>query len=306
MHNMVEEGIMEHAAFRKTLSEIGFAEVWITPPMDMLWDTSTGVNEALFTALSDLADVSGYGNIRIQLKNFRPGYTAYKEILRGGFPSLCRQALASVATICLNQAARQYGDAVIAGISIVQRVMMFAGSALIGLGQGFQPVCGFNYGAGLYHRVKNAFWFCVKLSFGGLFALAVLGFYFAPDIIALFRRDDPEVIRVGALSLRLQCVMFPLMSWVVLNNMLLQTIGKAFRASLLALARQGLFLLPTLFILEPLLGVLGIQMSQPLSDLATFILSLPIGIGVLREMNKPEGAKPYEPNEFSEVIDDMQ
>jgi putative MATE family efflux protein len=227
------------------------------------------------------------GNIRIDFKTFSPAFYYLKEIVRGGFPSLCRQGFGSVATICINHAAGGFGDEAIAAMSIVQRVIMFANSALIGFGQGFQPVCGFNYGAKLYGRVKRAFWFCVKYSFVVMLLMSVFGYVFASDIIAIFRNDDPEVIRIGALALRLQCVPFSLMGWVVLNNMMMQTIGKAGRATILALARQGLFLLPLLFVLTWFFGLFGIQVSQAVSDLATFFLSIPLSLSVLREMNEP-------------------
>jgi putative MATE family efflux protein len=234
------------------------------------------------------------GNISIHIKNFSPRLSAYKEILRGGLPSLFRQGFASVAFICINQVSGGYGDAVIAGISIVQRVFLFASSALIGFGQGFQPVCGFNYGARRYDRVERAFWFCVKTSSIVLLALGAVGYVFAPQIIELFR-DDAEVIRVGTVALRLQCLTFPLMGWVLLNNMMMQTIGKAFKASLLALTRQGVFLVAFLFILTPPLGVLGIQLSQPGSDIGAFLLSIPLSISVLRELKSGARAPAKEP-----------
>jgi putative MATE family efflux protein len=231
------------------------------------------------------------GNIRIDLRSFSPRFSVFKEIVRGGFPSLCRQGFASIGAICINHMAGDFGDAAIAGISIVQRVTLFANSALIGFGQGFQPVCGFNYGAGLYGRVKRAFWFCVRTSFVVLLLFAVVGFVFAPQIVEIFR-DDPDVIRIGALALRLQCLTFSLMGWVVLNNMMMQTIGMAGKASVLALARQGIFLLPCLFILTPWLGLLGVQMSQPLSDAFTLVLSIPLGISVLRELDAAKKTAP--------------
>jgi putative MATE family efflux protein len=237
------------------------------------------------------------GNIRIDLRFFSPRFALYREIMRGGFPSFCRQGLSSVATICINQVAGGFGDAAIAAMSIVQRVTMFANSALLGFGQGFQPVCGFNYGARLYGRVRKALWFCVKTSFVVLLAIAIGGFLFAPQIVELFR-DDSAVIRIGTLALRLRCISFPLMGWVILNNMMMQTIGKAGKATILALAWQGLFLLPCIFVLTPLLGILGVQMSQPVSDLATFALSVPLGAGVLREMkmNETRGLPPSTPS----------
>jgi putative MATE family efflux protein len=224
------------------------------------------------------------GNIPIRPANFSPSPGTYREILRGGLPSLFRQGLGSVAAIAINHFAGAYGDAAIAAISIVNRVTLFAGSALIGLGQGFQPVCGFNYGAGLYGRVKKAFWFCVKLSSFALLIIAAVVFALAPQVIALFRRDDAEVIRIGAQALRFQCVSFPFTGWVILCNMMLQTIGKPLGASLLAMSRQGLFLIPLLFILAPLQGLLGIQLCQPASDVAAFFFAIPIAARALRAM----------------------
>jgi putative MATE family efflux protein len=221
--------------------------------------------------------------INIRLRNFRPTPVRYAAIARGGMPSLFRQGLMSLSAIVLNHAAGAYGDAVIAAISIVTRVVMMINSIVLGLGQGFQPVCGFNYGARRYDRVKKAFWFCVRLTVTLLCVLALGSFIFAPSIIALFRRDDPEVIRVGALALRFQSCIIPLGGWIVLCNMMLQTMGKAFPASLLAFARQGLFLIPLLLILVPTLGVLGIQLCTPIADLFTFILALPLGIRTLQK-----------------------
>jgi Na+-driven multidrug efflux pump len=225
------------------------------------------------------------GNIAVSLRKFSPRFELYREIFRGGLPALLRQSFASVATICLNHVAGNFGDAAIAAISIVQRVTLIANSALLGFGQGFQPVCGFNYGARRYDRVKRAFWFCVKVAFSVMLAVGALGWFFAPEIITVFR-DDPKVIEIGTLALRLQCLTYPLMGWVILNNMMLQTIGKAIQASVLAMARQGLFLLPPLFLLTPVLGVLSVQMSQPLADAGSFLLALWLGIGVLRGMKE--------------------
>jgi putative MATE family efflux protein len=253
---------------------------------------ATMISQTVSCALLLTVSCAGRNNVRIRLRNFSPGPRVYGDIVRGGVPSLLRQGLLSLATIFLNHAAGDYGDAVIAAVSIVNRIVLIAGAALLGLGQGFQPVCGFNYGAKRYDRVKKAFWFCLRLSAVILILLSAAGFIFAPGIIALFRRDDPEVVRIGAFALRLQCFTFPLAGWIILNNMMLQTIGKAIPASILAFARQGLFLIPLLFILNASLGVLGIQLCTPLADLCTFVLALPLGIRTLREMNlpRPEGS----------------
>lgn len=228
------------------------------------------------------------GNIAISLKNFSPSWARYKEIARGGTPSLFRQGLGSVATICLNFAAGIYGDAAIAGMSIVTRVLQFANSAIIGLGQGFQPVCGFNYGAKLYGRVRKAFWFTVCLAFCVLLIGSIVGIAFAPQIIAIFRKEDLEVIKIGALSLRLQCIFLPLSAFVVGSNMMLQTIGKPVKASISAAARTGLFFVPAILILPQFFGLLGVQMSQAVADLCSFVLCVPLAGTTLLEMKRLE------------------
>ncbi|MDR0616856.1 MAG: MATE family efflux transporter [Synergistaceae bacterium] len=231
-----------------------------------------------------LAGCGRHGNIHVKTADFSPSLALFIEIARGGMPSLFRQSLSSVATICTNRLAGNYGDAAIAAISIVTRVVMFANSAILGLGQGFQPVCGFNYGAKLYGRVQEAFWFCVKSAALGLMALSVLAWIFAPAIVAIFRADDADVIRIGSLSMRLQFSTSAMMGWVVMNNMLFQTTGKYLSANIMAIGRQGMFLLPLLFALSRAFGLFGIQISQPLADIVTFAISIPLHIRFTREI----------------------
>lgn len=232
------------------------------------------------------------GNIRISFRDFKPSLELYIEIFKGGIPSLCRQGLASVAQICLNHSAGIFGgdlsDAAIAALSIVGRISMFANSALIGFGQGFQPVCGMNYGAKQYSRVREAFRFCVKYAAVFLVVVSAAGLIFAKPLVALFREEDADVIRIGTLALRLQCLVFPFNAWIVMCNMMLQSIGKAAKASIVAAARQGIFFIPLIWILPMFFGLLGVQMCQTWSDACAFLLSLPLGISVLREMKRNE------------------
>ena len=225
------------------------------------------------------------GNLRIRLKSFTPNGHYLKSIVNGGMPSLCRQGLNSVGTICLNLGAGIYGDAAIAAMSIVSRIVMFANSCVIGFGQGFQPVCGFCYGAKKYERVKQAFWFCVKSATIFLCCAAVLAFAFAPQLVAVFRKGDADVAAIGTVALRAQCLTFPLSAWIVLCNMMMQTIGKSVRASFLAMARQGLFFVPAVLILPRVLGLFGLQISQAVADVITFCASIPLQLSVFREMD---------------------
>ena len=237
-----------------------------------------------------LAGCARGGNLHIHIARVQRGPAYYVQIVRGGLPSLARQGRASVAAICLNRAAGPYGDAAIAAMGVVQRVMMFGGSAMIGFGQGFQPVCGFNYGAKLYHRVKQGFWFCVKASFGFLLAVSALGFAFAPRLVALFR-DDRSVIEIGAMALRFQCATLCLSSWIVMSNMMLQTIGKTAGATLIAMSRQGIFFIPLVYVLSRSLGLLGVEMTQSAADGLTLLCTVPIQLRALREMDALESAQ---------------
>jgi Na+-driven multidrug efflux pump len=229
------------------------------------------------------------GNIPIKFSLFSPSLSRYIEMSKGGIPALLRQGLMSVATIVINHCAKPYGDAAIAAISIVQRLCMFANSAILGFGQGFQPMCGFNYGAKLYSRVRKAFWFCVRICCSILLVICLMLIIFAPHIIALFRKDDLDVIALGARGLRLNCISLPLMAGVIMCNMLTQTMGKALEASAIATTRQGLFLIPCIFILRPFFGLLGIQLAAPLADLMSLFVVIPILIRILRLLSVPDG-----------------
>ncbi|MFA9464229.1 MAG: MATE family efflux transporter [Velocimicrobium sp.] len=226
--------------------------------------------------------------VKIRWSAFSPTWKSYKEIIAGGLPSLLRQGLASVAAIYLNQAAGLYGDSAIAAFSIVNRSMMIAASALIGFGQGFQPVCGFNYGAGLYERVRKSFWFSVWVATAVLFALSILGFLFAKPIVRVFRADDAKVIEIGARALTYQSIVFTLQGWVIIVNMFLQTTRKTIRASITAMSRQGIVFIPVLLITSHIFGLNGICLTQPISDVLTFLLSIPLGLSGLREMKEEE------------------
>ena len=225
------------------------------------------------------------GNVHIDLRKFSPSIQRYKIIINGGSPSLCRQGLSSVSTACMNLIAIPYGDAAIAAMSIVMRITNFAASIMTGFGQGFQPVCGFNYGARKFRRVQKGFWFCVRLSTVFLLGMSVLGWFGASGLVALFQREDQEVIAFGTRALRFQCISFPLLGWITMCNMMMQTIGKGVRASIMAMSRQGLFFIPLVIVLSSRIGFLGVQMSQPISDVLSFLVAIILQASVLREMN---------------------
>lgn len=206
-----------------------------------------------------------------------------KEIIAGGTPSISRQGLASVSTIALNSVAGNYGDAAIAAMSIVTRISMFIFSVIVGLGQGFQPMCGFCYGAKLYDRVKEGFWFGTKI--GTLFLLfwSVVLIIFSGEVVSLFR-DDPEVIAIGIPALRYQMIIFPACSFMMMANMMMQTCRKTIRANILAASRQGLFFIPLIFVLPYFYGLFGVEICQAVSDIISLIVTIPIVWSAFKEM----------------------
>ena len=223
-------------------------------------------------------------NIHLHLKNVR--FTPYYllAIVNGGSPSLMRQGLSALATLLLNTTAGTIGgDAAIAGMSIVTRVMGLVSSALIGFAQGYQPVCSFNYGAKLTDRVKEGYYFCIQVGTVFLTLAGTLCYAFAPSIIGFFR-EDPAVIEIGAAALRWQAIAFPLLATSMLSNMMLQAIGKGKKATLTASARSGLFFIPLILTLPRLLGIFGVEVSQAIADVFAFLLSIPMAQSELRKM----------------------
>lgn len=204
------------------------------------------------------------------------------SIIRVGFPSLIRQMLNSVVTITLNHCSMPYGDAAIAAMAIVGRIGMFISSAMIGLGQGFQPVSAYNFGARKFARLRKSFFFTVRLGVVVLGMLAVVGFMFPGKIVGLFR-DDPAVIAIGARALRFQCIAVVTQPFTVTSNMMFQSIGRSKEASFLALLRSGLYYIPLLIVLPLFIGLTGIQSAQMFADILTMLTSIPFVVKFMRE-----------------------
>ena len=224
-------------------------------------------------------------NIHLNIRNVRLNGHFIVQIINGGIPALFRQGLAAVATVLLNRAAGVYGHAAIAGMSVTTRVTMFVSSALIGFGQGYQPVCSFNYGAEKKERVREGYFFCVRYGTIFLTVMAVFCFIFSPQIIAFFR-NDPEVIAVGKVALRWQAAALPLLACIVITNMMLQSIGKGVKASITASARSGIFFIPLILILPRIFGLLGVEMTQAVADILSVSVSIPLAAMELRKMKQ--------------------
>lgn len=234
--------------------------------------------------------------LRLQLSNVSRNLETYRKIIQVGFPSFARQGLASIATAILNAQAAAYGDAAVAAMSIVGRMFQLVYSVIIGLGQGFQPVAGHNYGAKKYSRVREAIAFSIKVGTGILAILALLLYLAAPQVMSAFRANDAEVIAIGSFAIRVQCMSMLVMPFYTITSMTFQVLGKSAKATVLSSARQGIFFLPLIIMLPRIFGLKGVQCAQPLADLGSFILSLFLMLPLLKDlkMQSLQGGKIHE------------
>lgn len=209
------------------------------------------------------------------------------DIVVTGLPSLARQGLNSVSVMVLNGAAKPIGDAAIAAMGYVARTSHFIFSAGLGIGQGFQPVSAFNYGAKKYSRVKKGTLF--TWGFGTLLlgSLAAVCFIFAPEIISLFRKEA-EVIEIGGMALRFYCVSLFFFATSVVATMLFQSIGRSGAALLLSCLQSGGIFIPVCYLLTHFFGVTGLALSQPIAYTATSLVSLPMMVKFLKGLPEDE------------------
>ena len=222
---------------------------------------------------------------RLSVKMISKSFGDLFDICATGFPSLVRQGLTSVSTMLLNNCAEAYGDAAIAAMSIVNRICFFTFATSLGIGQGFQPVCAFNYGAKKYGRVRRAYIFTFVLGEIILGTVAIVGLFLADKLVILFR-NDPEVVKIGTLALSAQFIGQVFQPAAVCTNMMFQSVGKSGIATVLSMMRSGLFFIPILLILTATNGLLGIQLSQAISDILTTLSALPFAITFLKKLGK--------------------
>ena len=248
---------------------------------------ATVISEALSFVLL-IVQMNRVGITPLSLSYVRlPDGPMLREINNGGVPSFARQVMLGVATSLLNNAAAPFGDAAIAGIAVVQRITSVGNFFQIGFGQGFQPIVGYNLGAKRYDRIREAYFTAIKASFIAVAAIGVVTFIWAPQLIAIFR-DDPAVVDFATLTLRVESITLPFTGIAMATNFLLQTSGKMWRATFLGACRLGLVLGPVVLILPPLLGMLGVQLAQPVTDIITTLIALPMAASILGELRQLE------------------
>ncbi|WP_210119372.1 MATE family efflux transporter [Treponema parvum] len=225
-------------------------------------------------------------SVSISVKYFSLSKEKIFAMFQGGTPSLARNILASVSMIVLNRAVSVYGDEALAAMSIVQRFSFMMLAVVLGLGQGFQPVCGFNYGASLYSRVRQAFLFCVGVGTAFYGVVLITGFTAADLIVGVFCNNDPGVLQLGVKIMHIYWSTCLLIPFVVISSMLLENINHYKSATFAAMSRQGLFMIPCLMIFPRLFGFTGIIVCQPISDILCFAAILFLVAPVLKKFKE--------------------
>jgi len=250
---------------------------------------STTVTQYISMFILLLPYLQGKTQSKMHIKYFTRNWNVFTNIVMTGMPSLARQGLNSVSTMVLNGCAGPYGDAAVAAISIVTRIVNFLFCVAIGIGQGFQPVSAFNYGARKYKRVRDGFMFALKLGTVLMIVLSILAFMNAETFVSFFR-DDPDVTRIGAAAMRWQCISLVLMPISMYGNMLFQSIGKSAAATFLAVLRSGLVLIPTVLLMSWLMGLNGLEMSQSTSEIISALTTIPFLIVFFRTLPAADAA----------------
>lgn len=253
---------------------------------------STAISQFVSWCILVSMFLTGKTDSKLSLAQFRESSVLMVfNIMATGFPSLLRQGLNSFTTVLLNSRCRIYGDAAVAAMSIVTRIIFFAFSVALGIGQGFQPVSGFNYGAKKYSRLRKAFLFTMAVSEGIIVVGCAALIIFSGNLIGIFR-DDPEVIKIGVRALRLQALSQLALPPCMAIEMLFQSTGKRLGASILSSLRSGLLFIPALLILSHLRGLSGIQEAQPVSLLFSLPLTIPFGIVFFKRLPKTDAPDP--------------
>ena len=260
-----------------------------------IFDLNMGVAGAsLATAISKLVSfvilifpyLTRRSLLHLSIKNFHFSRDIIGKIVSIGSSSMFRSGLAVVSGIMLNDIAGNFSDSVLAGIGVCTKIMMFPFGIILGFGNGFQPVAGFNWGAKRYDRVEESYRFSSRVALIGSIVMAVALAVCAEPVIMLFAGTDPEMTRVGALCLRLQCLALPLHAWVAIVNMLCVALGNATGAFLLATARQGSCFIPFVHLSAFLWQENGIAAVQALADVLSMFLAVPLAIMMMRKVKQ--------------------
>ncbi|GAA0743384.1 MATE family efflux transporter [Clostridium oceanicum] len=246
---------------------------------------ATVVAQGISTFFLIMYYIRGKSYVKISLKRFRPSLSIYKEILKIGVATLGRQSLSSLSMALMNIAAKPYGDAAVASMGIVLRVISIAMFVIFGYNQGFQPVVGYNYGAKRYDRVIDAIKISLKRTTIFCSICAIIFVFFSTFIISAFS-DDLKVIEIGSKTLRIMSILLPSFGFQQVYASLFQALGRGKESIVLSTSKQGIFLIPSVLILPRIFGLEGVMFSNTVADFFTIVVTLFLSIKISKELKK--------------------
>ena len=226
--------------------------------------------------------------LHLSIKNFHPTKDIVTKVVSVGSSSLFRNGLSVVSAILLNRIAGGISDSVLAAVGVTNKIMMFPFCIILGFGNGFQPVAGFNWGAKRYDRVQESYKFSSRVSLIGSTVMALAIAVFCDQLIVLFAGTDDYMRRIGGFCILAQCIALPIHAWVAMVNMLCVGLGNAKGAFWLATARQGTCFIPILFPLAWAFGEYGIASVQALADVVSIAIAIPIAIAMTKKIKKAQ------------------
>lgn len=254
---------------------------------------ATALSQTLSFFLLLFMFFGGKTQSRISFRYVTKNVSELALICKTGLPSLMRQGLSSIATMLLNGQAGMYGDAAVAAMSIVNRICFLLFSIGLGIGQGYQPVAAFNYGAKKYDRVRKGFFFTLCAGEVLLGSAALIGLLAPAQLVAFFR-NDPAVIEVGKVALTAQLVALFFQPLSICANMMFQSVGKNKIATFLSMLRSGLYFIPVIVVFSQAFGLFGVEIAQTAADILAFFTALPFTVSFLRKLAAPLPDDPKE------------
>ena len=228
--------------------------------------------------------------LQLSVKNFKPNKDIVFNVVSVGSSSMFRNGLNVVSAILLNNIAGDISDSVLAAVGVTNKIMMFPFCIILGFGNGFQPVAGFNWGAKRFDRVEESYKFSARVSIIGSVVMAVLIGVFCDKLIVAFAGTDAEMRKIGAFCILTQCVALPAHAWVAIVNMLCVGLGNGKGAMLLATSRQGSCFIPIVHLMAWIFGAYGVGSVQALADVLSLALAIPLMISMNKMIQKEKQA----------------
>ena len=247
---------------------------------------ATAISKLVSFSILIFPYLSGRSLLPLSPRNFRPSVSILTEVITVGASSMIRSALAVVSAVVLNHIAGGISDSVLAGVGVCNKIMVFTFNIIYGMGVGLQPVIGFNWGAKRYDRVLESYRFAAWAATAGAAVIGLLLAVFARPLIGIFTTEDAEMMSVGVLCVRFQCVALPIHAWVSMVNAVCNGMGKAWGLLILATARQGTCFLPVAKPLALMFGTTGVAAVQAVADTLSWFLAIPIIHRIKREVNE--------------------